>query len=209
MHLCWSVKGGSGTTVFASALALALAAKHGSATIVDIGGDVPSVLGVADPSGRGVRDWLAARSSNPQELAALRIGVTNELGLVPAGSATSFDVLELGALNEVFADEHVVVDCGLMRPDDDLRRRANADWLVVRPCYLALRRAAHLTARPGGVVLLTEEGRALTSRDVSSITGSPVVAHVRVRSDVARSVDAGLLATRLPLALAHDLEPLL
>ena len=35
MYACWSVKGGSGTTVFAAALSLALAEKQQKATVID------------------------------------------------------------------------------------------------------------------------------------------------------------------------------
>jgi len=208
MYVCWSVKGGSGTTVFASALALALAERHGSATIVDFGGDVPSVLGLAEPGGFGVRDWFASGASDPHDLHSLAISATSHLRLVPAGSPASFDTATMHVLGDAFPNEQLVVDCGSIQPDDDLRRGAHADWLVVRPCYLALRRAARLSMRPGGVVLVTEEGRSLTSRDVVAVTGAPVVAEVRARSEVARSVDAGLLATRLPASLSRDIDVL-
>ena len=36
MYACWTVKGGSGTTVFASALALMLAERNGKATIIEL-----------------------------------------------------------------------------------------------------------------------------------------------------------------------------
>jgi hypothetical protein len=79
----------------------------------------------------------------------------------------------------------------------------------LRPCYLALRRAAKLPRRPHGVVVVREPGRALTSRDIQSVVGAPVVAEVSVTDEVARSVDAGLLATRLPRLLADEVGPLL
>ena len=58
---CWSAKGGSGTTVVSVALGLLLArGAPGGALIVDLAGDVPAALGMAEPSGAGVTDWLAA-----------------------------------------------------------------------------------------------------------------------------------------------------
>lgn len=74
--------------------------------------------------------------------------------------------------------------------------------LVIRPCYLALRRALEQNCRPDGVVLVTEQGRALGARDVEDVLGVKVVATVPVTESTARSIDAGLLtshARRRPL----------
>ena len=58
---CWSAKGGSGTTVVAVSLALVLAARGGSGVLlVDLAGDAPAVLGLADPGGPGLAAWAAA-----------------------------------------------------------------------------------------------------------------------------------------------------
>jgi hypothetical protein len=75
--------------------------------------------------------------------------------------------------------------------------------LVIRPCYLALRQALNTgaTADAAGVVLVSEPGRALGSDDVAAVTGLPVIATVPLRADVARAVDAGVLADRLPEVL--------
>lgn len=72
-------------------------------------------------------------------------------------------------------------------------------YTVVRgPCYLAL---AAVLERPGpppdGIVLLDEKGRSLTARDVTEVTGIPVVATVVVSEVVARAIDAGLLLARM------------
>lgn len=209
MYACWSIKGGSGTTVFASALALLLAEHHGEATIIDMGGDVPSVLGMAEPAGSGIRDWLSSTDRDPQGLVALRVAATSRLHVIPAGSASSFDDSALDDLVQSVSNQQVVVDFGSLQPPDSVRRAARADWLVVRPCYLALRRAARLSHRPTGIVLLKEQGRALTTRDVQSVVGAPVVAEITVADGIARSVDAGLLATRLPTQLAKELQVLL
>src|SRR5438105_4604163 len=57
----WSAKGGSGTTVVATALATVLARSSPSgAVVVDLAGDVPTVLGVPEPDRDGVAQWLAA-----------------------------------------------------------------------------------------------------------------------------------------------------
>jgi hypothetical protein len=75
--------------------------------------------------------------------------------------------------------------------------------LVLRPCYLALRQALNTgaTADAAGIILVIEPGRALGSDDVAAVTGLPVIATVPLRADVARAVDAGVLADRLPEVL--------
>ena len=59
---CWSAKGGSGTTVVAIALATMRGreSQDGGALLVDLAGDCPSAMGVPEPNGPGVSDWLAA-----------------------------------------------------------------------------------------------------------------------------------------------------
>lgn len=209
MYACWSVKGGSGTTVFASALALSLAERHGHAVLIDIGGDVPSVLGIAEPAGRGIRDWLSQTREEREDLSCLQVAATARLRVIPAGSATSFAATAFDDLLGALPEAPIVVDFGALQPPDSVRHAARADWLVVRPCYLALRRAARLAERPGGVVLLKEHGRSLTTKDVQSVVGAPIVAEITVADRVARSVDAGLLATRLPTQLAAEIGVLL
>ena len=58
MFVCWSAKGGSGTTVVSAALALVLSQSR-PALLVDLAGDLPATLGIAEPTGPRVLDWLA------------------------------------------------------------------------------------------------------------------------------------------------------
>jgi hypothetical protein len=106
------------------------------------------------------------------------------------------------------ADE-VVVDVGRLDRANGPRARlvtaADRSWLVTRPCYLSLRRAATIGIRPHGVVVLVEPGRALRADDIAAVVGAPVVAEVPIDASVSRAVDAGLLAGRRPRSL---LEPL-
>lgn len=206
MRICWSVKGGSGTTVFSCALAVALAERYGTATMIDLCGDVPAVLGMAEPPGRGVRDWLMSGDREASQLDALTVSAGANLHIIPAGAPGSFDEAALEDLLHVCRGRQVVVDFGMLRPSDSLRQRATAEYLVSRPCYLSLRRAARLNERPRSVVLLKEQGRSLTKRDVQAVVGAPVIAEIGVTEAIARCVDAGLLATRLPKSLAEDLE---
>ena len=48
----------------------------------------------------------------------------------------------------------------------DIVAAATVSLLVVRPCFLALRRAVAAPVRPSGVVLVREPGRSLGRRDV-------------------------------------------
>ena len=59
-----------------------------------------------------------------------------------------------------------------------------------------------------GVVLVAEPGRSLTASDVSRAIGAPVVAEVAVDPAIARAVDAGLLAARLPKSMVKSLQTL-
>jgi len=207
VYACWTVKGGSGSTVFAAALALELAGRGKNTTIIDFGGDVPSVLGLAEPAGRGVRDWLADQGRQADELHGLGFHASKHLRVIPAGSGSSFDGDALHTMCALL-DHNSVVDFGTLRPPDSVRKDVSNDWLVIRPCYLALRRASRLTDPPKGVVVIKESWRALTSRDIQAVVGAPVVAEITVCDTVARSVDAGLLATKLPKRLSKELESL-
>ncbi len=67
-------------------------------------------------------------------------------------------------------------------------------------------RALAAPLRPSGVVLVSEPGRALGAKDVEDVLGVPVRAEVTVEAAVARAVDAGLLASRLPRSLERALR---
>jgi hypothetical protein len=82
----------------------------------------------------------------------------------------------LGALVGEVDAATTVIDFGTRRPPDVLVDEAHADLLVVRACYLALRRAARLERPPSGIVLVEEPRRALLARDVEVVVRSPVVA---------------------------------
>lgn len=112
-------------------------------------------------------------------------------------------------LARVLAGEgrRVVVDVGLGLGGrrgwfEPLLGQAACSLLVTRACYVGLSRASRVR-RPDGVVLLDEPGRVLRSSDVETSLGAPVVATVPIDQSVARAVDAGLLARRLPKAFAQ------
>ena len=221
MLVCfWSPKGGSGTSVIAAAAALVLA-RQGPARIADLAGDQPAVLGLATDPERGLRDWLRAGPEAPTDaLDRLAVDAGRGLALLPAGagdvgSARGDAGAALGVALQ--ADPRpTVVDVGVLTAGADpalhaLVEVADASVIVVRGCYLALRRAARLdlTAYAAGAIFVDEGGRALGAHDIANVLGVPVLATVGVRSSTARAVDAGVLPTRLPDALARPAREVL
>ncbi|MCE9621759.1 MAG: hypothetical protein K8R99_05375 [Actinomycetia bacterium] len=203
MFLCWSAKGGSGTTVIAAALALVLS-QRSATTVVDLAGDLPAALGIAEPAGPGVRDWMASPTGDAAALERLRVPVSDTLQLLPLGSAPATNE-RWADLANALAHHTVVVDGGTGTPPAELLAVADHNLLVTRPCYLALRLAAASGVQPSGIVLVGEPGRALSARDIERAVGAPVIAELHYDPAVARAVDAGLLAARLPASLAHAL----
>ncbi len=202
--ICWSAKGGSGTTVVAAALALAGRAES---LLVDLDGELPAVLGLPEPGGQGIADWLASDAAAPA-IADLAIAVDRTTSLVPRGTA-GVDFASArwpDLLSWLDAHGHVVIDAGRRPPPNELVPPGVRSLLVTRGCYLALRRAVASAARPHGVVLVAEPGRSLRRRDVEQSIGAPVVATVTLDPAVARAVDAGLLNAYLPRALRRELR---
>lgn len=207
---CWSVKGGSGTTVVAAALSVLLGRRLADgALLVDAGGDVGCALGLPDQQAPGLLEWL--RSPAEIDGAALdRLLVPGAPGLtvLPRGSGVlpavgAADRL-LGALAPRPA---VVVDAGPPSPFAyEVAAASTVSLLVVRPCYLALRRALAAPVRPSGVVVIEEPRRSLDVADIEGVLGVPVHAVVPWDAGIARAVDAGLLGARLPRALASALR---
>ena len=208
----WSPKGGSGTSVVAAALAL-LAAGGGDTRLADFGGDQPGILGLPSTA-PGLHDglvgWLAAGASAPTEwLDRLAVPVVPGLSLLPRGS---------GALDEAESEAGAALAVALRDGGTALldagagtapAARAAVDvadvaLMVVRPCYLALRRAVGdpRLGRSRGTILVEEPGRALDADDVAAVLGLPVVGRFPVRAEIARAVDAGVVRDRLPPSLA-------
>ncbi len=203
---CWSSKGGSGTTVVAAALATLLAAEAGSALLVDLGGDLPAALGLPDPA-VGLTQWVAG-----DRLELIEVAAGHGLRLVPRGAGDLAAETGPPLAAALAGRGAVVVDAGLIGSGTrggvavDLAMAASASLLVLRPCFLALRRAVAAPLRPSGVVLVEEPERALGPADVEAALGVPVVAVVPWDPAVARRVDAGLLGTTLPRGLARALR---
>lgn len=218
MISCWSAKGGSGTTVVAVALAVLCGREsENGAVLVDLGGDGPTVFGVPEPDGPGLSDWLVAPEAvTSSALTRLEHQVGTDVRLIPRGRRTlAGESRASQCIDRMIADDRpVIIDVGRItgrdEPADVVRRHfvegATDSLLVTRPCFIALRRALSLPVRPSGVVLVEEEGRALGRTDVEDVLGVPVVARVAIDPSVARAVDAGLLAARLPAPLGRSLR---
>lgn len=225
----WSPKGGSGTSVLAAACSLVLArgpvgAPGGApcgARLADLDGDQPAIFGMATDPPTGLVDWIAAGPEAPTEaLDRLAVEVAPGVALLPRGGPdrvlVPLPAAEAGAaLAVALRDAPVVtvVDCAdAAEPATRaVVEVADVSVVVVRGCYLALRRAVHAPAlaRTRAAVLVEEQGRTLSEREVADVLGLPVFARVPVRGQIARAVDAGVLASRLPDALARPAADLL
>ena len=217
----WSATGGSGTSVFTAACALVLAREaretgHVSGVrVADLSGDLPAVFGLgADPE-VGLADWLDAGVEAPTEaLDRLLTEVAPGVALLPRGRGarvpTVLPAPESGAALAIalgHGSSPVLVDCGTAREPATraMVEVADVGIVVLRGCYLALRRAVHAPPleHTAGVVLLDEPGRSLGAREISEVLDLPVVGRVPVKDVIARAVDAGVLPTRLPEPLAR------
>lgn len=208
---CWSVKGGSGTTVVATSLALLLSRRSpGGSLIVDLAGDVASVLAVPEPPGPGAAEWSVAPEVGPEALTRLVTPVGPRLGLIGRGVGTTDGTRIAAGLGSLATSERpVVVDCGIVDSGAaglEVASEATISLLILRPCYLALRRAIRAPIRPSSVVLVDEPERVLSPSDVADTLGVPIVAIVPIESGIARAVDAGLLSARLPRSLSRALR---
>jgi hypothetical protein len=210
----WSPKGGSGTSVFAAACALVLARGPG-VRLVDLGGDQPAIFGLGADPGRGVADWLDAGPGAPTDaLDRLAVDAAPGATLIPYGGERAAlaprPAAEAGAALAVALRDGPVptlVDAGTAQTPEAraLLEVADVTLVVVRGCYLTLRRSVRHPAlgRAAGIVVVEEPGRAIGAREIADVLGRPVVARVPARDAIARAVDAGVLAHRLPDAIAR------
>lgn len=204
----WSVKGGQGVSV-TSALAAQAASQSAlpsrPALLVDLRGDQPAIFD-ASGAGPGLGEW--ARS----DLSTLSLERTMEelsptLSLLTLGH-TPLTARRANELAEYLAsrsqESPVVVDLGAPSGDKGteafrqaIMERADESVLVTRKCYLALRRSVNTPNRPTKMVVVSEEGRALTTSDCERAVGTKAVT-IQADPDIARAVDAGMLRTRVP-----------
>ncbi len=103
IYSCWSLKGGSGTTTIATAMAMAFSRESGSnpTLLVDLAGDIPFALGIVSTAPVGIGDWLAAhqkRENGELESDALKhleYEVIEGTNLLTRGQKPLADILEI------------------------------------------------------------------------------------------------------------------
>lgn len=201
----YSHKGGQGVTTIAAATAALINNRHHHTLLIDTGHDLAAVLGQREPTGPGLTDYLADTTIT---LTDITTSISEGLDLIHSGNGprqfdTSTYVLTTGGLDHY---DHVIIDAA---PDaHPWVRHANVSVMVTRPCYLALRHANGHARRPDHVVVVNEPGRTLNFADIAAVTGRPVTAATCYDPIIARAIDAGILASRLPRSLARDLKPL-
>ena len=196
--VCASPKGGQGCTTIAAALAVLAARSSQPTLLLDTRGDAAAILGVSDPAPASTFADAIANAVEPCD----RLRVVSVAG-------DRIDTEAISAMSELVAAGHrVLVDTGT---DHDVLHRFDPlspqRLLVTRPCYVALRRAIGVPFVPDHVVLISEHQRCLTERDVSLALALPVTS-VPYDPAIARAIDAGLLAARLPRCLANAIARL-
>jgi cellulose biosynthesis protein BcsQ len=202
----YATKGGQGVTTTAAALAILTAHTGARTLLVDTAHDQPAILGLPEPAGPGLGDYLQPASRTT--LAQITTPIAENLDLIHRGhtdivfATHTYGLLTggLGHYDHVIIDTHNAAYAWTLHVDRRL--------LVTRPCYLALRRST-ITPRPDTVVLISEHQRALDANDIEAVLGIPVTATVPYSPAIARAIDAGLLTARLPRELARALRPLL
>jgi hypothetical protein len=169
-------RGGHGTTTVATALAVYAAGHRRTALVSADATSTAALIGIPMPA---ADEWIQ---------------VTENLVLTPDPALSP-------------PADIVVIDAGL-RPTTPCEHSADEHYVVLRgPCYVAL--ASLLAAsgdRPDGIILVAEAKRSLTARDVTDVLDVPVIATLVASPDVARTIDAGLLVSRLHRL--RDLAPL-
>ena len=216
----WSVKGGVGASSIATMLALAHAHQAYETLIVDLCGDVPTLLGVEgvdsapiDQAELGISDWCALAEPAADRLRRLEHHARPDLRFIHRGTGPlAGDPERLrSALSQ--SGRRTIVDCGVVRDPASFVGRfvqsAPVSVLVVRECFLNLRAAQRCPIVPTGVVVIKEPGRTLGRADVEAVTGAPVLGECAVDESVARVLDAGLTRARLPRGLIRSLGKVL
>ena len=128
----WSVKGGSGTSVVSAGLATLLTQRGREVLLVDLAGDQPALLGIPEPTGPGVGDWMGSPDGDAAALGRLEIEVADGRVLRPhvvpgrggdelEGQVVGQEVAEIGLGHELVRDVRVAadhVDLGPIRGHD-------------------------------------------------------------------------------------------
>lgn len=224
----WSIhstKGGVGTSVVAASLALELTRSEpwsSGVILADFRGDQADILGVDVSDRYGAIDWLMSPDSvDAASLEKLLVPVTPGLSLLPAGVASLCDaegIANAGRVAEMVRNLSelgtVVADIGVVRSSVGslpalIGAASDRRTLVLRPCYLALRRATTMPIAVDSVVQVAEDGRALRTSDVEAVMHMEVSARLRVDPAIARAVDSGTLVSRRPRSVRRFVSDLI
>lgn len=172
----WSAKGGVGLSVTAAAVALARSRSAGEALLVDLCGDQAAILGISEPAGPGLFDWLGSKADSSESIRRLAVDTADGLALLPPGEPGTWTVgRETQFIDALRAlDVPVVFDCGQRRLVDQRSSSAEgseptgssadspvacrdrlverliysgSSVLVISPCYLALRHAVAVLSK--------------------------------------------------------------
>lgn len=204
-----SSKGGNCTTVSAAAFAFLLAARGTQTVLIDLCGDIPAATGMSEPTTPGINDWLGENNtSDAQSLVTLGTAFESGLVIVHRGSLFVEGQPRWSDLAHaiVTLPMNIVIDAGTTYVPDELRHAVTDVAMVIKPCYLSLRRASQLQ-RPTKLFVVHEEGRALTVKDVGHVLGMAVTSTIPYLPAISRAVDAGLLASRAEQLFGPYMSP--
>lgn len=205
--IVYGTKGGAGTSTVAASLAL-INPHH--TLLIDREGELPALLGVPEPIGPGLNEWITSGAPT-DHLDDLTFIVNDTTTLLPAGRRTVDENPERWDELTTWANERadtVIVDAGHGTPPIHVTD-SGTNLLVTRACYLALRRAINNTTQIDGIILINEPGRALRGTDIEAALAKPVIAQIDIDPSIARAIDAGLITTRVPARYRQNLEPAL
>jgi hypothetical protein len=169
----YGTKHGVGVSVITAALAVTARHQGFDVAIVDWHGDLDAILGTHNLLDDEVR-WL-------------------DQGLQLVSGIAYDNMPELIHSSDTL----VFHDCGI-EIEPALATYLDATILVTTPCYVALRRAVARDAKADYLVYNGEPMRALTSRDVERALGIPMSCELTRDPGLARTVDAGLMMSRIP-----------
>jgi len=214
--MLWSIcssKGGSGVSVIAAALAVE-SAHACDVLLVDLGGDLAEILGI-EASELGLSDWIRSEAG-VDSIENLVQSVRPGLQLLEMGGPIDgSDVGRLSTLLPHLATYPLVIfDVGVANAEpfsaqSVVLAASDRTTMVLRACYLSLRRAQRLNLPADDVIEVVEGGRALTTVDIEGALGRAVSARLAVDPKIARTVDAGLLIARRPRGLRRCVRNLL
>lgn len=202
----WSVKGGAGSSVVAVALASMWSATSPfGSLLVDCDGDIPAMVGSVEPNGPGITEWLHAESDVPiAALDRLQLSLAEQVSLLPKGKRSLKKSERSGEFLQYLQQQSasVVIDLGVVDHNSEFALEvlamASRSVLVLRSCFVTLRRALALDLSPTDIVLIEEPQRALCRGDVEDVLGQKLSTVVPFDPAIARCVDAGLLLAKLP-----------